>query len=81
MGISARLGIEFLGSDDGAGGKWSAIYHEFSAGVSLAGDDDLGDELNLIYSRKFGDHYYGGAKYGDYSSGDRSFSRVDSNKF
>ena len=64
-----------------AGGKWSAIYHDFSADVSIAGADDLGNEINLIYSRTFAEHYYGGAKYGHYSAGDALFSKVDTSKF
>ncbi|MFT6407977.1 MAG: hypothetical protein ACJAQ6_001393 [Arenicella sp.] len=120
-GVTAKIGIESLGSDNGrsafstplatlhkfngwtdqflgtpkqglediyfslsgklAGGKWSAIYHDFSTDVATAGDDDLGDEIDLLYSRKFGDNYYAGAKYGDYSAGDAAFSKVDTSKF
>jgi hypothetical protein len=63
-----------------AGGKWAATYHDFSADVAAADGDDLGDEINLIYSKKIGEHYYAGAKYGDYSAGASSFDKVDTNK-
>lgn len=63
-----------------AGGKWAATYHDFSADVAASDGDDLGDEINLIYSKKFGEHYYAGAKYGDYSAGASSFNKVDTNK-
>lgn len=120
-GITAKIGFESLGSDNGigafatplatlhkfngwtdqflgtppqglddiyltvsgkaVGGKWSATYHDFSSDVSAADGDDLGDEIDLIYSRKFGDHYYAGIKYGDYSAGASSFGKVDTSKF
>jgi hypothetical protein len=64
-----------------AGGQWNAIYHDFTADLSKAGADDLGDEINLVYTRKFGDVYSGGVKYADYSAGDTVFSKVDTTKF
>jgi len=119
-GITAKLGYEVLGSDDGqagfatplatlhkfngwsdqflgtpsqgledlygplagklAGGKWVAAYHDFSSDVSLQGADDLGDELNLLYSRKFGDNFSGGIKFAKYSAGDSGFGKVDTDK-
>ena len=119
--ISAKIGLESLGSDNGIGafstplatlhkfngwadqflgtpvqglediylslagklakGKWSISYHDFSSDVSAAdGSDDLGDEVDVVYSRNFGDHYYAGIKYADYSAGSTSFSKVDTGK-
>ena len=63
-----------------AGGKWLAAYHDFSSDESLAGVDDLGSELNLVYARKFGKNYSGGIKYADYNAGDAAFGKVDTDK-
>jgi len=64
-----------------AKGKWSISYHDFSSDVSAAdGSDDLGDEIDVVYSRNFGDHYYAGIKYADYSAGSTTFSKVDTEK-
>lgn len=63
-----------------AGGKWRVIYHDFSSDSDLAGSDDLGDEINLVYTRKFTGGFSGGIKYADYSAGDDAFSRVDTEK-
>lgn len=120
-GITAKLGYELLGSDDGqkgfatplatlhkfngwsdqflgtpnaglediyfklggklAGGKWLAAFHKFSADDSVAGADDLGDEINLLYTRKISDNVSGGAKFAAYSAGDAVFNKVDTDKF
>ncbi len=119
-GITAKLGYEKLGSDDGkrgfitplatlhkfngwadqflgtpaqgledvyltvsgkaVGGKWVATYHDYSSDVALAGQDDLGDEINLLYTRKFGDKFSGGIKFADYNAGDSGFGKVDTKK-
>jgi len=119
-GVTAKLGFESLGSDDGqegfatplatlhkfngwsdqflatpdqgledvylslsgtlAGGKWVAVYHDFSSDVALNGEDDLGDEINLLYTRKISDSFSGGIKYADYSAGDAGFGKVDGQK-
>ncbi len=120
-GITAKLGYELLGSDNGqkgfntplatlhkfngwadqflvtpnaglediylsvagkvAGGKWLATVHKFSADESLNGADDLGDEINLQYTRKISEKIVGGAKLAVYSAGDAVFSKVDTDKF
>jgi len=120
-GITAKLGYELLGSDDGqkgfatplatlhkfngwsdqflgtpdaglediyvsvagklAGGKWLAAVHTFSADDSIAGADDLGDEINLLYTRKITDSIAGGIKFASYSAGDAVFRKVDTDKF
>jgi Alginate export len=116
-GITTKLAIEVLGSDDGlygfatplatmhkfngwadlflatpaqglvdtsvsvggklAGGAWSVIYHEFEADEETDTLDDLGDEIDVVYSRKFGKHYNAGIKYAAYSAGD---VKVDTDK-
>ena len=63
-----------------AGGKWAAIYHDFSADESTATVDDLGTEINLLYARKLGKHYNGGIKYAAYSAGDTAAGKVDTDK-
>ena len=62
-------------------GKWLAVYHDFSADDSIDGDDDLGNELDLQFTRDFAKHYKFGIKYADYSSGDSTFEKVDTEKF
>ena len=119
-GITAKIGYESLGSDDGnfgfstplatlhkfngwsdqflgtptvgldnvyvtlsgkvAGGKLAATYHDFTADEEVGGIDDLGDEINLLYAKKFGKNYSAGIKYASYSAGDASFNKVDTDK-
>ena len=119
-GLTAKLGYEVLGSDDGTvgfatplatlhkfngwadaflgtpaqgledlyislagkafGGKWSVAYHDFSSDESLAGQSDLGDEIDLVYTRKFSDSFSGGIKFADYNAGDSGFGRVDTRR-
>lgn len=62
-------------------GKWTAIYHDFEADESTAGVDDLGDEINLLYSIKLFKHYNAGVKYASYSAGDSGAGNVDTDKF
>ena len=64
-----------------AGGEWVAVYHDFSSDGSLAGFTDLGDEIDLRYSRKFGENYWAGIKLANYSAGDSVFGLVDTDKF
>lgn len=61
-------------------GKWLAVYHDFSSDVAMAGGSDLGNELNISYSRPFGKHIYSGIKLADYSAGDAQFGKVDTDK-
>ena len=119
-GITAKLGYELLGSDDGQrgfatplatlhkfngwadsflatpaqgledvyltfsgkafGGKWVATYHDYSSDESLGGQSDLGDEVNLLFAKKFSDKFSGGVKFADYNAGDSVFSKVDTRK-
>jgi len=55
---------------DIAGGKFKLAYHDFSGDESVAGGgDDLGDEIDVQYTRNFGKHIYTGIKYANYSAG------------
>jgi len=54
---------------DVAGGKFKIAYHDFSGDTSLNGSDDLGNEIDIQYTRNFGKHVYAGIKYADYSQG------------
>lgn len=63
-----------------AGGKWLAVYHDFSADESTPTIDDLGDEINVLYAKKFGKVYTAGIKYGAYSAGDTAAGKVDTDK-
>jgi len=67
---------------DIAGGKFTLAYHDFSADEALAGDsDDLGSEIDVRYTRDFGEHVYTGIKYADYSDGDSPDSPSDTERF
>ena len=61
-------------------GKWSLVYHTYSADESLAGDDDLGSEFDVVYSKSFNKQYSLGVKYAAYMAGDEAFAKVDTNK-
>lgn len=63
-----------------AGGKWSAIYHDFAPDIKLENAADLGSEVDLVYTRKFRDNYYSGIKLGDYSAASPAFNKVDTRK-
>ena len=109
-GVTAKLGYEVLGSDDGnygfatplatlhkfngwsdqflgtpaqglkdmsatisakfAGGKWTAIYHQFDADEASLAIDDLGSEINLLYTTKVAERFNLGVKYANYSADD-----------
>ena len=60
-----------------AGGKWAVVYHDYSADEDTATVDDLGDEINISYAKKFGKIYNAGVKYASYSAGD---IKVDTDK-
>jgi hypothetical protein len=64
-----------------AGGKWLATAHTFSSNESVNGADDLGNEINLQYTRKFSDRIGGGLKLANYSAGDTVFKKLDTDKF
>ncbi|WP_217652838.1 alginate export family protein [Modicisalibacter ilicicola] len=53
-----------------AGGNLNLIYHDYEAAEDTPAVDDLGDEIDVVYSRKFGKYYSSGIKYASYSAGD-----------
>lgn len=63
-----------------AGGKWSIIYHKFDADESSATVDDLGSEINAVYTKAFTKNYSAGIKFAAYSAGDAGAGKVDTDK-
>lgn len=63
-----------------AGGKWAIIYHKFDADKASATVDDLGSEIDAVYTRNFTKHYSVGVKLASYSAGDASAGKVDTDK-
>lgn len=71
-------------------GKWAVIFHSFSSNKSLItlsgdgestySDNDLGTELDAVFSMKFSKLYNTGIKFAQYSAGDRRFGKVDTRK-
>lgn len=53
-----------------AGGNLKVVYHDFEADDGSPGVDDLGNEVDIVYSRNFAEHYNLGIKYARYSAGD-----------
>ena len=53
-----------------AGGKWAVIYHKFDADEASEAVDDLGSEINAVYSKSFTKNYSAGIKFASYSAGD-----------
>lgn len=60
-----------------AGGKLLAVYHMFDADKASATVDDLGSEINLLYTTKLAEKLNLGIKYANYSAGD---IKVDTDK-
>lgn len=52
------------------GGKWLLVYHDFDADENSDAIEDLGDEVDLSYAKKFGKTYSVGVKYASYRAGD-----------
>lgn len=69
--------LSFTVSAKFAGGKWTAIYHKFDADESSETVDDLGSEINLLYTTKIAEKINLGVKYANYSAGD---IKVDADK-
>ncbi|RBP53453.1 alginate export family protein [Arenicella xantha] len=63
-----------------AGGKWLAAYHDYSSDLPLNGVSDLGDEVNVQYTRGINKHFSAGIKFSAYSAGDAAFGKVDTDK-
>ncbi|MDB2330264.1 alginate export family protein [Alteromonas sp.] len=64
--FSASISAKF------AGGKWTAIYHQFDADESSSTLDDYGNEFNLLYTTKVAERFNLGVKYANYSAEDFS---------
>lgn len=62
------------------GGGWTVALHDFSADESTESVDDLGNEINAIYAKKFAKNYTAGIKYSAYSAGDAASGKVDTDK-
>jgi len=62
-----------------AGGKWSATFHSYAADEASATVDDLGTELNMVYTTKIAD-FPVGVKYAMYTAGDQDAGKVDTDK-
>jgi len=62
------------------GGKWAVIYHKFDADESSITVDDLGSEINAVYSKSFTKNYTAGIKLAAYTAGDSTAGKVDTNK-
>jgi hypothetical protein len=60
-------------------GKWSATFHSYAADEASATIDDLGTELNVIYTTKISD-FPVGIKYAMYTAGDQDAGKVDTDK-
>lgn len=53
-----------------AGGTFEIVYHDFEADDDTPALDDLGDEIDFVYARKFGKYYSAGIKYAAFSADD-----------
>ncbi|WP_051202153.1 alginate export family protein [Ferrimonas senticii] len=67
-------------SGNALAGSWALNYHRFSAETARAGVDDLGDEIDLSFSRRFAQYYQAGIKYAYYRAGDAAAGKVDTDK-
>jgi hypothetical protein len=63
-----------------AGGKWAVAYHKFDADEASVTTDDLGSEIDAVYSKRFTKNYTAGLKIAAYSVGDTTAGKVDTNK-
>jgi len=61
-------------------GKVVLTYHDFSADESSATVDDLGSEIDFVYSKKLNKNYVVGVKYAAFSAGDTAAGKVDTDK-
>lgn len=62
------------------GGKWAVVYHDFEADESTDTVDDLGSEINAVYSRGISKNLSAGIKFASYSDGDSGAGKVDTDK-
>ncbi|AZQ83366.1 hypothetical protein EKO29_04430 [Colwellia sp. Arc7-635] len=61
-------------------GSWTVALHDFSADEATDTVDDLGTEINAVYTKKFAKNYSAGIKYAAYSAGDSAADKVDTDK-
>lgn len=57
--------------------EWQLVYHDFEADSPAT---DLGEEVNLLVTRKFAERYTVGLKYAAYDAGDVTSGKVDTDK-
>ncbi len=62
------------------GGGWTVVLHDFSADEASDTVDDLGSEINAVFTKKFYKNYSAGIKYAAYSAGDSASGKVDTDK-
>lgn len=62
------------------GGKWALIYHSFEADEASDIVDDLGSEIDAVYTKSFSKNYSAGIKLASYSAGDSTAGKVDTDK-
>ncbi|MCW8866256.1 MAG: alginate export family protein [Colwellia sp.] len=60
-----------------AGGSWKVVYHDFSADESSDTVDDLGSEIDAVYTKAINKTFKAGIKYAAYNAGD---IKVDTDK-
>lgn len=53
-----------------AGGKWAIAFHTYSAAEASDTVDDLGSEINALYTTKVANKFPIGVKYANYTAGD-----------
>ena len=60
-----------------AGGSWTVVAHDYSADDASATVDDLGSEINAVYTKAINKTFKAGVKYAAYNAGD---IKVDADK-
>ena len=63
-----------------ADGSWKVVAHDFSADESSNTVDDLGSEIDAVYSKAINKTFKAGIKYAAYNSGDAGAGKVDADK-
>lgn len=56
------------------------MYHKFETDEANATVDDLGSEIDLVYTMPVAKKYTLGVKYAAYSAGDAAAGKVDTDK-
>lgn len=63
-----------------ASGALTIMYHVFDADEASATVDDLGSEIDVVFTMPIAKHYTLGVKYAAYSAGDAGAGKVDTDK-